>query len=155
VRTGYDLFRREDEIREYIRMCWAEAYAKLDTPFMAAYANEAVKGEIEKAQEGAAEDDYRVGMIETYLEKCVAEGKMRVCFGVIWECGLENESKRAERADQTQIGLIMNGMQNWERKEWKADFGRFGKQRFWKYIPSKPLFDATFTTSNDDIPFDD
>ena len=155
VRTGYDLFRREHEIREYIRMCWAEAYAKLDTPFMAAYANEAVKGEIEKAQEGATEDDYRVGMIETYLEKCVAEGKTRVCFGMIWECGLENESKRAERADQTQVGLIMSKMENWERKEWKADFGRFGKQKFWKYAASKSMFDATFVTSNDDIPFDD
>jgi len=27
VRTGYDLFRRETEIREYIQQCWAEAYA--------------------------------------------------------------------------------------------------------------------------------
>lgn len=155
ARVGYDLFRREDEIREYIRMCWAEAYAKLDTPFMATYANEAVKGEIEKVQEGAAEDDYRIGMIETYLEKCVAEGKTRVCFGMIWEHGLENDVKKAERADQTQIGLIMSRIDGWERKDWKTDFGRFGKQRFWKYVGTNRLFDATFTTSNDDIPFDD
>ena len=155
ARTGHDLFRREDEIREYIRMCWAEAYAKLDTPFMAAYADEAVKGDIEQMQEDATEDDYRVGMIEAYLAKCIAEGKTRVCFGMIWEQGLENDIKKPERADQTQVGLIMNKMENWERKDSKIDFGKWGKQRHWKYSHIKQSFEPTFITSNDDIPFDD
>jgi hypothetical protein len=46
-------------------------------------------------------------------------------------------------------------MDGWERKSHQNDSGRFGKQRFWKYTSKKSAFDATFTTSNDDIPFDD
>lgn len=151
ARTGYDLFRQEDEVREYIQQCWAEAYAKLDTPFMAAYANESVKPEIEAAQERATEDDYRIGLIENYLENC---DKDRVCFGMLWDCALGNEFKKPERADQTQIGLIMSRMPGWKRKDYKQNFGaKWGKQRFWQRVSDPAKRAATYNTANDDIPF--
>lgn len=149
VRTGYDLFRREKEVRDYIEQCWAEAYAKLDTPFMSPYAHESIKREIENEQSRATEDDYRVGMIERYLE---TSGKTKVCFGMLWECALEYGSKIPERADQTQIGLIMKNIEGWERVNWKSDFGKYGKQRFWQRC-TKQIAEATFLTPNDDIPF--
>ena len=150
VRTGYDLFRREEEVRGYIEQCWAEAYAKIDTPFMAAYAFEVIRPDIEAEQAKATEDDYRVGMIERYLETC---GHTKICFGQLWESALEYGSKMPERADQTQIGLIMRSMEGWERCDWKNDFGKYGKQKFWRKKPPRLADEVTFTTSNDDIPF--
>lgn len=150
--TGYDLFRHEGEIREYIRQCWAEAYAKLNTPFMGAYAKEDIKTEIENAQASATEDDYRVGMIETYLDKCERNGIDKICFGMLWEEALGNVYRNPERADQTQIGLIMNSMDGWVRRDWKNKFGKFGMQRYWQK-QKKGGYAPTYSTPNDDIPF--
>lgn len=152
-RSGYDLFDHEAEIREYIRQCWGEAYAKLRTPFMAAYADARLRSEIEEAQEGATEDDYRVGVIEAYLEKCDRTDVDKVCFGMLWEEALGNEYKKPERADQTQIGLIMGRVEGWERTKWKKSFGKYGKQRGWERQRLKERYEATYNTPNDDIPF--
>lgn len=149
--TGYDLFDHEKECREYIRQCWAEAYAKRDTEFMAPYASKDAKAVIEEQQYGATEDDYRVGVIQSYLERTT---KDRVCAGMLWEEALGITNRPPERADQTQLGLIMQDIPGWARCNYKYDFGRYGKQRHWKRVTAEQVYAVlTQTTPNDETPF--
>ena len=149
--TGYDLFDKEQECREYIKQCWAEAYAKKDTAFMAPYASKTAKSVIEEQQYGATEDDIRVGLVQAYLEKT---NRDRVCTGMLWEEALGITNRPPERADQTQIGLIMQDIPGWIRCNYKADFGRYGKQRHWKKDHAAHVEDAqTYETPNDFTPY--
>lgn len=149
--TGYTLFDHEQECREYIQQCWAEAYAKKDTPYMAAFANRDIKPDMEEQQLDATEDDQRVGIIQRYLDNCTAD---RICTGQLWEYALGQSSKLAERADETQIGLIMQGVEGWVRCNYRYDFGpRFGKQRHWKRAEIRPEPAPTYNTPNDDVPY--
>lgn len=147
--TGYNLFDHEEECREYIKQCWAEAYKMRDTEFMAAYAKREVKMQMEAEQEAASEDDYRVGMIEAFLERYSGD---RVCTGMLWELALGIENRPPERADQTQIGLIMQNITGWKRCGYQYDFGKYGKQRHWKRERiASPA--PTYDTPNDFVPF--
>ena len=148
--TGYELHDMEAECKEYIKQCWAEALAKIDTPFMQAYADRSLKPEIEAVQENASEEDYRVGMIEAYLENNNVD---KVCSLLLWEKALGNdlEHRKPDKADQTQIGQIMGKMSDWKRCDWKFNFGDvYGKQKYWKRV-EKPQFVEVDTDS--DFPF--
>lgn len=129
--TGYALFDREQECRDFIRQCWAEAYAKRDTPYMAAFADRNIKPQMEEQQEGAMEEDVRIGLIQKFLDDF--DGQF-VCTGMLWEMALHNSYSLPEKSDQTQIGLIMQNIRGWERSNYRRDFGRYGKQRHWKRI---------------------
>ena len=133
--TGYDLFDHEDECREYIKQCWAEALHKIDTPFMNPYATRSVKPLIEQAQESAMEEDFRIGMIQNWLDRHAPDA---VCSGMIWEEALQMEHSRFGKADQTQIGLIMNNaITGWEKCKpgQMKTFQKYGRQRFWTRLP--------------------
>lgn len=148
---GYDLFDEEQECREYIKQCWAEAYAKRDTKFMAPYASRSAKDIIEERQQSATEDDIRVGLIQAYLDKT---NRDRVCTGLLWEEALGITNRPPERADQTQIGLIMQDVKGWSRCNYRVDFGRYGKQRHWKKERNVPTEDGpTYETPNDFTPY--
>ena len=83
--SGYELFDSKDEIKEYIRQCWAEAKHLFDEGKLLPYADRSLAGVIKDMQSGAVQDDYRVGMIEAYLED-----KDEVCSLELWQEGLQN-----------------------------------------------------------------
>lgn len=149
--TGYDLFDHEAECREYIRQCWAEALHKMYTPFMNPYATRSIRPQIEQAQELAMEEDYRVGMIQNWLDKHAPE---KVCGGMIWEGALQQELSRFTKADQSQVGLIMNNsVVGWKRCKpgQMRTFERYGRQRFW--VRSEEVVQQTAPEPNDFTPF--
>ena len=148
--TGYELFDREKECREYIKQCWAEAYVKRNTDFMSPYAKREIKALMEEAQQNATEDDIRVGLIQAYLDKY--EGAY-VCTGMLWECALGNTYIQPTRADQTQIGLIMQNMPGWARCNYKRNFGKYGLQRHWKRNACMINDKLTYNTPNDFTPY--
>ena len=148
---GYDLFDVEEECREYIRQCWAEALHKINTPYMNPYATRSVKPLIDQAQELAMEEDYRIGMIQNWLDKSAPD---TVCGGMVWEEALQQELSRFTKTDQSQIGLIMNNnIIGWKRCRpgQMKTFTKYGRQRFWtreKQTPQPP-----YDTPNDFTPF--
>lgn len=136
--SGYDLFDREEECRAYIRQCWAEAKAAYfsDDPsrreFMRPYADRSILDAIREHQAEATEDDIREGLIRRYLEHT---GETRVCVGMLWENALRIDNRPPERIDQIQIGLIMQGMEGWQKAKGPYDFGQqYGKQRYWMKV---------------------
>lgn len=124
--NGYELHNREQEIRAYIRQCWAEAKVLFDRDELPAVPNYALLSQIESAQRNAAEEDYRVGLIEDYLY-----GRDEICILELWKEALMNEYAKPTRKDSNDIALIMQSFPEWERAGSKR-FTGYGKQQFWK-----------------------
>ena len=126
--SGYDLFEHEAEIKEYIRQCWAEAKTKLDAGEMKPYADRDLVAVIREMQAAAVEDDYRVGMIEDYLEE-----RTEVCVLEIWQNALKmGEFSKPSKKDSTEIALILQGFDGWEKQPKVKRFADFGVQKWWR-----------------------
>ena len=97
------------------------------------------------------EEDFRVGVIQNWLDNCAPEA---VCSGMIWEEALKFDSSRFTKADQTQIGLIMNNnVTGWEKCKpgQMKTFQGYGRQRYW--FRSKLVAEPTPPAPNDFTPF--
>lgn len=125
--SGYDLFDRKDEVQSDIAQCWAEAKVRMEAGDMASFADRTLIPDIRAMQAGAQEDDYRVGLIERYLD-----GRDTVCGIELWVEALKNDLQKPTRKDFADIGLIMQGFDAWERPAEKEQHGRYGRQRVWK-----------------------
>lgn len=126
--SGYELFEHEAEIKAYIRQCWAEAKAKMDASEMRPYADRDLIAVIREMQTAAVEDDYRVGMIEDYLEE-----RSEVCVLEIWQNALKmGEFSKPSKKDSTEIALILQGFDGWEKQPKVKRFANFGVQKWWR-----------------------
>ena len=129
---GYDIYDHEQEIRDYIMQCWAEAREHLHDKYMQPFADRRLLGEYQEAQDNAMQDDWRVGAIQAFLERknpgeltCVRE----VCNRALSpNPDFPHEPSLVESKD---IGKIMNRMKDWERCKSLRVVGNYGKQRCW------------------------
>ena len=132
--NAYDIYDKEDEIRDYIGQCWAEAREKIDKKAMQPFANRELVKTYEEAQENAMQDDWRVGAIQEFLENklpgeltCVRE----VCHRALSpNADFPKEPSLIESKD---IGKILNRLKDWERIGVRK-IGSYGKQNCWKKI---------------------
>ena len=125
--SGYDLFDHEEEIKAYIRQCWAEAKFLYDNGEIPPYADRRLISEIRERQQDATEDDFRVGMIQSYLD-----GRHETCVLELWQnaLGMSEYSKPAKK-DSQEIGIIMQSMDGWEKQPKPKRFPGYGLQRWW------------------------
>ena len=144
AQVGYDLFDHEDECRDYIAQCWAEARELFKQGKLPAYANRQIVEEIRKMQQLAEEDDYRIGMIANWLES-----RSSVCLAQLWCEALNNDLTRMTKKDSSELTVLMAKMPGWERVEKGTKrFGAYGTQKYWKK-------DSSFTSeeTEDELPF--
>ena len=114
---GYDLGKHENECREYVLQCWAEARTKFKagSKEMQAFAKEELRDVYLNAQEDATEDDWRIGMIEEYLSQqptgsfVYSKALKRVLNGND-DLPVELSSK-----ETSELSTIMNRFPDWER----------------------------------------
>ena len=132
---GHSLYRRQDRCKQYILQCWRQAKAMYDAGTLDAVPQPLLTDEIKQAQQLAAEDDYREGMIREYLID-----KNAICIIDIWENALGNPFTRPSKKESNDIGLIMQSMPEWIRAEKPMRFGKYGVQRAWlrKNFTEKP-----------------
>lgn len=142
--SGYDLFDRQHEIKAEILQCWREAKAKLDAGNMKPYSNRALLADIKLHQQSAVEDDYRDGMILSYIEK-----KDEVCIVELWKNALKNEFSKPSKKDSNDIALILQSTGEWERSAKTKRVGEFGVQKIWKRTNDLPFDDDLL----DQLPF--
>lgn len=123
-----ELYRREAEIKEYIRQCWAEAYELYNKGELMPYSDPEMIEVIRDKQTEATQDDYREGMIRDFLEK-----KDEVCIPMLWyeALGMRSDIKPT-RKDSCDIALIMQGMEGWIKQKYSRKFKDYGSQRYWK-----------------------
>ena len=125
--SGYDLFDHEEEIKEYIRQCWAEAKALYDKGEIPPFADRRLIADIRQMQDEATEDDYRVGLVQTFLDS-----KYETCVLDIWYNALKmSEFTKPSKKDSQEIGMIMQSIPGWVRQEKSKRFSNFGVQRWW------------------------
>lgn len=127
--NGYKLYEKEEECKEYIRQCWAEAKALYDSGLLEPCANEKLLHQIQIAQNLAVEDDYRTGLVAAYLEN-----KEEVCVLELWQEALQNYPQKPTKKDSNDISLIMQSFNNWEKQENPKRFQLYGLQKYWKKV---------------------
>ena len=132
--SGYDIYDHEDEIRDYILQCWAEAKAKMGTKEMQPFADRRLINLYQEAQENAMQDDWRVGAISAFLERknpgeftCVRE----VCHRAL--SPNPDFPKEPSLVESKDIGKILNRLPGWERVGTRK-IGAYGNQKCWKKL---------------------
>lgn len=142
--NGYDIHDCAAEIKRDILQCWAEAKHLYDDGKLKPYADRALLDEIRKAQGQAVEDDYRIGLIEAYVE-----GRERVCVIELWKNALNNEFSKPTRRDSNDIALILQSLGGWKRG--KVERSEYGNQLFWYRAETYKFQDLP--KIDDDMPF--
>lgn len=131
----YTLHSRQEELREDVRQCWAEAKYLYDNGKLAPVANPDLYAEIKAAQAAASEEDYRIADIERYL--ALRENGGLTCVKQLWKDALGMPEDRAISAkDSRDIGVIMQNMRGWERVG-NQHIGGYGKPKAWKKVGIK------------------
>ena len=150
---GYEISAREDEIREYILQCYAEAVAKRKRGEMPNYARPELVGAYREAQDNAAQDDWRIGAIEQYLAErpmgsfvCVRE-IMRECLSTDHDHP-EDPTPR----DSKDISIIMSKMPGWERESARR-YTEYGQQRGWIKTSGEAVIVPVMLPKEDELPF--
>ena len=136
--NGYDLFDHEQECRDYILQCWAEARELYKAGKMPNYADRKLTDAYREAQENATQDDWRVGAIAAFLERknpgeltCVREISHRVLSP---NPDFPKEPTLVESKD---IGAIITRLPGWE-KCGKKRMANYGSQRCWVKSETAP-----------------
>lgn len=130
--NGYDVYRHEDEIRDYIMQCWAEARELYKARKMPNFADQSLVGFYREAQENAMQDDWRVGAIQAFLDRknpgeltCVRE----VCHRAL--SPNPDFPKEPSLAESKDLGRILNKLKDWKRCKNPRRVGVYGMQRCW------------------------
>ena len=123
--SGYELYAHEVEIRAEIEQCWAEAYHKFKLGQMPPVADPKLLLSIREQQSNVVEDDYRIGLIEGYLEDSNIQ---KTCILDLWENALHEQGKPPKK-EANEIAQIMDNL-GWERKN-GITFAAYSRQRGW------------------------
>lgn len=125
-RKDSSMVKTYEELLEDIRQCWAEAKILFDKGALVPCADRLILQEIQDVQSSAVEDDYRVGLIEAYLED-----KRETCVLDLWRNALENPFSKPAKKESNEIGLIMQSMRGWEKYPKAKKMKDFGVQKVW------------------------
>ncbi|MBR0161152.1 MAG: hypothetical protein IJQ02_07730, partial [Oscillospiraceae bacterium] len=150
--NGYEIGDQEQEIRDYILQCWAEAREKYKVGNMPNYADRKLVGLYRDAQENAMQDDWRVGAISAFLEM-KSKGE-RTCVRELCHRALSPNPdfpRDPGLIESKDIGMIMNRMAGWKRIG-PVNFAKYGKQRAWEKVESTVL-SVTQEDDPDELPF--
>ena len=142
---GYDLYEHEDECREYIMQCWAEAREKYKRGEMQNYAKRELVDDYREAQESARQDDWRIGAIESYLDT-KANGEY-VCIRELTQKALARDGIGHDPTviESKDLGMIMSMFDDWDKSD-RHYFTEYGRQRSWVKTSGKQ-------SNDNDLPF--
>ena len=130
--SGYWLYDHEQECRDYIIQCWAEARDKYMQGEMPNFSDRDLLDSFKAAQDEAMEDDWRVGVIEAFLDK-QPEGAA-VCIRQIMHEALSPNAefpKDPTPKESQEIATIMSKFDGWE-KTGRIRTDHYGQQRCWR-----------------------
>ena len=125
---GKDLFDNEKDVKHDILQAWAEALVMYKKGELKNCADNELIETIREHQEAAVEDDYREGLIESYLED-----KNETCIIEVWE-NVFNNIGRPTRKDSNEIGLMISKLSDWENLGKSKRFDKYGKQKMWEKV---------------------
>ena len=129
--NGYVLWQKEEEVRQYIVQCWAEARERFKAGEMLPYAKKELIEKYREVQEAAEIDDWRPGVIEQYLNSLPEN--YCICLKELYKRALyPNSELEPKRTDQLELAQIMDKMPDWERSPRRIQTPEYGRQRCWQ-----------------------
>jgi predicted P-loop ATPase len=124
---GYEIANQETQIRADILQCWAEAKTIYDKGDFSLFVAPELIPTFQEKQESVIEDDWRVGVIEKYIND-----KDTICVKDIWDNALSGEyPKDCTKKDSSDIVQIMDSFDDWEKVSC-IRFPNYGRQRGWR-----------------------
>jgi predicted P-loop ATPase len=142
-RQTKEIFGDTEAVERDFRLAWAEAmaiyHAAKDKPTLKLSA--VMEAEALKMQEQFSEEDYRVGMIQAYLDELEED---KVCVPQIIENVFKMEVEKMTKANRREIQEILeNEIEGWHRlpnkDKGRTSCGKYGKQL--AFIRENPDFD--------------
>lgn len=125
-----EFYGREEEIKNYILSCWREAlYLYNHGQTYLSLPLDVYEIAVRK-QEGAVEDDPKVGLIREYLDN--QEVGYKVCCLELFTKCLNGIKKNYDRSASRDIGRILNNIPGWERGEKTTRLQDYGVQKYWE-----------------------
>jgi predicted P-loop ATPase len=125
-----EFYGKEEEIKNYILSCWREAlYLYNHGQTYLSLPLDVYEIAVRK-QEGAVEDDPKVGLIREYLDN--QEVGYKVCCLELFTKCLNGIKKNYDRSASRDIGRILNNIPGWERGEKPARLQDYGVQKYWE-----------------------
>lgn len=127
------LFGDQDEVMKDFKLAWAEAmkiFLEADEE-PALILSESAQKYAERMQEEFSEDDYRVGMIQSWLDRTDCT---KVCVPMLIEWALDIELSKVPKQQKREIMEIMdNDIKGWSRvktneQKGRAYFSKYGNQ---------------------------
>lgn len=144
--SGYDLYDHEQECKEYIIQCWAEARERFKKGEMPPFADYRLLEEYHERQDEAMEDDWRVGKIMSYLDHFMVGAK--ICAIQIYkECLAPDSNNNPKPYESREIGQIVSKIPGWEKLPSRFYADKYGQQRGWIKVKESKA------ESLDDLPF--
>lgn len=126
VKPNTILFEKEKQCREDILQCWLEAKHNYDIGQYSLTVKPELLGEVKSKQDDCVEDDWRVGVMEKYLEN-----KQTTCVKDIWDNAFNYSDRVITKKDSNDICSIIDSKFN----EWyktRVRFINYGVQRGWR-----------------------
>lgn len=125
-----EFYGKEEEIKNYILSCWREAlYLYNHGQTYLSLPLDVYEIAVRK-QEGAVEDDPKVGLIREYLDN--QEVGYKVCCLELFTKCLNGIKKNYDRSASRDIGRILNNIPGWERGEKTTRLQDYGVQKYWE-----------------------
>lgn len=118
-----------DEFHHDIEQAWSQATYIYKSEHPALILPHSLDTEMEVIREAYTDDDYRVGVIQEYLEQ---HSLKRICAREIWECALHLDNKMG-KGDAHQIGEILNRIDGCDFVG-KQRTDKYGSQNCWMYV---------------------
>ena len=149
---GYTLHDIEQECRDYILQCWAEARDKWKRGEMKNFANKDLVATYRAVQDAAMEDDWREGAINEYLAK-FSKGD-RVCIRMVAREALtmpDETPRDPTKKDAHEIGVMIDKNPEWRRMDGVYKINSvYGRQKGWEKITGS---DTDNVSDDDELPF--
>lgn len=109
------LFDNPKEVQQEFRQAWAEAVHIYKTEKPRLIFPKHLENMVVENQKQFAEEDVRVGIIQSYLDDLSASCE-KVCVMQLWESALGNDGKLCERRISNEIhDILEHSIQGWER----------------------------------------
>ena len=125
-----ELYEKEEEVKEYISQCWAEAKELYDKGEIYLVIPRKYEDIVNEHVEMFIEDDPQKGLVEEYLlDKPVG---YRVCVLEIYTNVFRNPQKKCSRVDSITISNYMRSFKDWKLGRSNTRFPEYGTQRYWE-----------------------
>lgn len=153
---GYWLYDHERECRDYILQCWAEAAKKYQDGKMPNFAKPELVNEYKKAQDASMVDDWRVGVVNEWLDSRPIDSV--ICVRQVFHEALSNNPDYPSDPmpkEAREVGQMISNNPDWE-KIGPRKLRNYGSQISWRKTQQTISRDSTTpTTESDlDLPFD-